>query len=243
MANVALLIDADNVPSTALDQVLATLSELGTVTIRRAYGNWSKQALKPWSDIMPRLAIEPQQQFDMTPGKNATDMRMAIDAMDLLHSGKLGAFGIVSSDCDFMPLATRIRQNGLPVYGFGESKTPEGFRHACTRFIDIAVALPVGQTKTPSAAKAAPAPAKSKPAGTRKPLKPESVKQLVDAFRASKADEQGFVGLGELGNHAAKQSGFKAGLHGYARLSDLLNDTSMFKTQRRNGKFYVRLAQ
>lgn len=243
MANVALLIDADNVPSTALDLVLATLAELGTVNIRRAYGNWSKQALKSWSDIMPRFGIEPQQQFDMTPGKNATDMRMAIDAMDLLHSGKVDGFGIVSSDCDFMPLATRIRQNGLPVYGFGESKTPEGFRHACTRFINIAAELPVAQTKALYNAKAAPAPPKAKPAGTRKPPNPESVKLLVDAFRASKADQQGFVGLGELGNHAAKQSGFKASNHGYARLSDLLNDTSMFKAERRNGKFYVRLAQ
>ena len=135
--NIALLIDADNASPAGIDPVLTVLAELGTVNIRRAYANWRKPALKGWADIVHKFGIEPQQQFDLTKGKNATDMKMTIDAMDLLYGGRVDGFGIMSSDCDFMPLAMRIRQNGTPVYGFGSSRTPEAFREACTRFIDL----------------------------------------------------------------------------------------------------------
>src|SRR5688572_11644153 len=136
--NIALLIDADNASPDTLDPVLTVLAELGTVNIRRAYGNWEKPGLKGWSKIVHLHAIEPQQQFDVTKGKSATDMKMLIDAMDLLYGGRVGGFGIMSSDSDFMPLAMRVRQDGLPVYGFGGAKTPESFKQACTRFIDVA---------------------------------------------------------------------------------------------------------
>src|SRR5689334_14751268 len=135
--NIALLIDADNASPDSLDAVLAVLAELGTVNIRRAYGNWQKPALKGWSAMVNRRAIEPQQQFDLTKGKSSTDMKMIIDAMDLLYRGHVDGFGIMSSDSDFMPLAMRIRQDGLPVYGFGSAKTPKSFQNACTRFIDV----------------------------------------------------------------------------------------------------------
>ena len=135
--NVALLIDADNASAGSLDPVLTVLAELGTVNIRRAYGNWQKPALSGWAKIIHRHAIEPQQQFDVAKGKSATDMKMTIDAMDLLYRGHVHGFGIMSSDSDFMPLAVRIKQDGLPVYGFGTAKTPEAFREACTRFIDV----------------------------------------------------------------------------------------------------------
>ncbi|SUJ15823.1 NYN domain [Sphingomonas paucimobilis] len=104
--NIALLIDADNAQSAAIDPVLTVLAELGTVNVRRAYGNWSKPGLKGWRDVMVKHGIEPQQQFDLTKGKNATDMKMTIDAMDLLFRGRIDGFGIMSSDSDFMPLAT-----------------------------------------------------------------------------------------------------------------------------------------
>ncbi|WP_374942843.1 NYN domain-containing protein [Sphingomonas sp.] len=135
--NVALLIDADNASWHTIDPVLTVLAELGTVNVRRVYGNWTKPALKGWQEMTVKHGIEPQQQFDLTKGKNATDMKMTIDAMDLLFRGRVGAFGIMSSDSDFMPLAMRIRQDGLPVYGFGSAKTPEAFKQACTRFIDV----------------------------------------------------------------------------------------------------------
>src|SRR3978361_467220 len=134
--HIALLLDADSASPDSLDAVLTVLAELGTVNIRRAYGNWQKPALKGWSAMVHRHAIEPQQQFDLTKGKSSTDMKMIIDAMDLLYRGHVDGFGIMSSDSDFMPLVTRIRQDGLPVYGFGTSRTPESFQQACTRFID-----------------------------------------------------------------------------------------------------------
>lgn len=136
--NIALLIDADNASAAHFDSVMTVLAELGTVNIRRAYGNWSKATLKTWAALSVAHAIEPQQQFDLTKGKNATDMKMTIDAMDLMASGRVDGFGLMSSDSDFTPLATRIRQQGIPVYGFGSANTPEGFRRACTRFLNVA---------------------------------------------------------------------------------------------------------
>ena len=178
--SVALLIDADNASWHALDPVLTALAEFGSVNVRRIYGNWSKEALKGWRDMSVKHGIEPQQQFDLTKGKNATDMKMTIDAMDLLYRGRVHAFGIMSSDSDFMPLATRIRQDGLDVYGFGSAaRAPEGFQAACTRFIDVdalmqtvakpkrpkKVDVPIDQSMPPPInATAAPTPAAAKPA-------------------------------------------------------------------------------
>ena len=179
--NVALLIDADNASPDSLDPVLTVLAELGTVNIRRAYGNWQKPALKGWAKIVHLHAIEPQQQFDVTKGKSATDMKMMIDAMDLLYGGHVHGFGIMSSDSDFMPLAMRIRQDGLPVYGFGTAKTPLSFQNACTRFIDV------GALK---AANAESAPA-GKPQAAR-PIDDELIKLLGDARKSSKRDEHGY---------------------------------------------------
>ncbi len=121
-----------------LDEVLLVLGELGTINIRRAYGNWAKTSLKGWGNLTGIHSIVPMQQFDVVKGKSATDMRMTIDAMDLLYRGHVDGFGIMSSDSDFLPLAQRIREDGLPVYGFGTAKTPLGFRQACTRFFDVA---------------------------------------------------------------------------------------------------------
>jgi len=131
--NIALLIDADNASAAHFDPVMTVLAELGTVNIRRAYGNWSKATLKSWAALSIAQAIEPQQQFDLTKGKNATDMKMTIDAMDLMASGRVSGFGLMSSDSDFTPLVTRIRQQGIPVYGFGRMSSPEGFRRAARR--------------------------------------------------------------------------------------------------------------
>jgi uncharacterized protein (TIGR00288 family) len=136
--NIALLIDADNASPDHLDEVLLVLGELGTINIRRAYGNWQKTSLKNWGTLTGLHSIVPMQQFDVAKGKSATDMRMTIDAMDLLYRGHVDGFGIMSSDSDFLPLAQRIREDGLPVYGFGTAKTPQSFQQACTRFFDVA---------------------------------------------------------------------------------------------------------
>ena len=265
--NVALLIDADNASYHAIDPVLTVLAELGSVGVRRVYGNWSKPGLKGWRDMTVRHGIEPQQQFDLTKGKNATDMKMTIDAMDLLFRGRVQGFGIMSSDSDFMPLAMRIRQEGIPVYGFGNSRTPQAFRQACTRFIDVgalvdepaaeaAVAPSSSPSTTPSPAAADP---QSEPEadvpiaqalppsignarkGTKAPVDPDLLQLLIDAYDATKRDEKGFVSLSAMGQLAANRSSFDARNYGYKRLADLIAAVPNFQSeQREGGRLFVK---
>ncbi len=224
--NVALLIDADNASPDTLDPVLTVLAELGTVNIRRAYGNWQKPALKGWAALTHTHAIEPQQQFDITKGKSSTDMRMTIDAMDLLYRGHIDGFGIMSSDSDFMPLAMRIRQDGIPVYGFGAAKTPESFRQACTRFIDVG---------------ALPHPEEEEAAEGESRVDPNVIKILGDAWRNSRRDERGFASLSDVGKLAGNRSSFDARSYGYSRLSDMIEAIPNFQTERReDGRLYVK---
>ena len=138
----AVLVDADNAQASAIHEILAEASRYGTTTVKRAYGDWTTPNLKGWKDILHRLAIQPIQQFRYTTGKNATDSALIIDAMDLLHAGDLDGFCIVSSDSDFTRLATRIRESGLAVYGFGERKTPEPFVSACDKFVFTEILKP-----------------------------------------------------------------------------------------------------
>ncbi|MDE8654061.1 NYN domain-containing protein [Novosphingobium album (ex Liu et al. 2023)] len=223
--NIALLIDADNASPANLEAALTILGDLGTVNIRRVYGNWSKPGLKGWSKIIHRHAIEPQQQFDLTKGKNATDMKMTIDAMDLLYGGHVDGFGIMSSDSDFMPITMRIRQNGMPVYGFGSARTPEAFREACTRFIDLDALPPDGIADS----------AAEKPV-----IDDELLKLLGDAWKASKRDEQGFASLSEIGQRVANRSSFDARSYGYSRLSELIQSLPNFATEKRESGLFVK---
>lgn len=131
----AVLIDADNAQASVIQELLAEVSRYGTATIKRAYGDWTTQNLRGWKDVLHTMAIQPVQQFAYTSGKNATDSALIIDAMDVLHTGSVDGFCLVSSDSDFTRLATRIREAGLVVYGFGERKTPEPFVAACDKFI------------------------------------------------------------------------------------------------------------
>lgn len=232
--NVALLIDADNASHNAIDPVLTALADLGTVNIRRIYGNWSKAALKGWSEVALRYALDPQQQFDLTKGKNATDMKMTIDAMDLLLTGRVTGFGIMSSDSDFMPLVTRIRQQGLQVYGFGRANTPEGFRQACNRFIDV-------ETLEKTAAEAPmPLPSAILPKEGKAPIDTALARLLIDAYQASKRDEQGFASLGEVGQRAGNRSSFDTRNYGFSRLSDLVEAVPGFIVERRDGGALVK---
>ncbi len=226
--NIALLIDSDNASHNGIDPVLTVLAELGQVNIRRAYGNWRKTSLKGWVDKMHRYGIEPQQQFDMTKGKNATDMKMTIDAMDLMYRGRVHGFGIMSSDSDFMPLAMRIRQDGYPVYGFGSAKTPEAFRQACTRFIDVDALIRAEQEER-------------KPGKNDEPLDEELLNLLIDAYNASRRDEKGFAKLSEVGQRAGNRSSFDTRNYGYSRLIDLVEALPNFLHERRdNGQVWVK---
>jgi len=229
--NVALLIDADNASPDSLDPVLTVLAELGTVNIRRAYGNWSKPALKGWGAMTHRHAIEPQQQFDLTKGKNATDMKMTIDAMDMLFRGHVDGFGIMSSDSDFMPLAMRIRQDGLPVYGFGNQRTAEAFRQACTRFINVGALVAAEESNI-----AIDAPLEAKPK-----LDEELLGLLGTAYKAAKRDERGFASLDDIGRRAGNRSSFDVRNYGFSRLAELIDAIPNFtKEIREDGKVFVK---
>ena len=133
---IAVLIDAENAQLSALPDVLKKCEEFGSIALRRAYGDFSRENLKDWQDSMSRLAIQPVQQFRIINGKSLSDSALIVDAMDLLHSGRYGAFCIVSSDSDFTRLAIRMREDGLSVYGFGEDKAHGAFVSACSRFFD-----------------------------------------------------------------------------------------------------------
>lgn len=230
LKNIALLIDADNASHAGIDPVLTVLAELGQVNIRRAYGNWAKSELSKWSAITHRYGLQPMQQFDLTRGKNATDMAMVIDAIDLLYSGKVDGFGIMSSDSDFTPLVTRLRQDGLIVYGFGRDKAPEPFKTACTRYIDVdqLIRTSAAEDERPGKASAA--------------VDQELIELLGAAWKAADRDEKGYARLHEVGQIAGNRSSFDVRNHGFKRLSDLVAAASdNFKLERReNGELFVR---
>lgn len=240
LKNIALLIDADNATSNGIDAVLTVLAELGQVNIRRAYGNWTKPGLKTWGATLNSYGIMPLQQFDLTTKKNATDMAMTIDAMDLLYEGKVDGFGIMSSDSDFTPLATRLRQDGLTVYGFGRANTPEAFRSACTRFIDVDALMKSDAGGEPANETAAPAKAAQ---GKDSEIDDSVIEVLGAAWKAAKPDANGYVNLAEMGKIANNRSSFDVRNYGFKRLSELLESVSdRFRVERRdNGVFVKRL--
>ncbi len=216
--NIALLIDADNASPDHLDEVLLVLGELGTINIRRAYGNWAKASLKGWGNLTGMHSILPVQQFDVVKGKSATDMRMVIEAMDLLFGGRVDGFGIMSSDSDFLPLAMRIKQDGLPVYGFGTAKTPISFQQACSRFYDVAALA----NEKGEALEAPPA------AAGQRAVDADMLQVLGAAFKASKRDDEGYASLSEMGQRAKAVSSFAVRNYGFTRLSDLIKAVPNF---------------
>jgi uncharacterized LabA/DUF88 family protein len=234
LKNIALLIDADNASHAGIDPVLTVLAELGQVNIRRAYGNWAKPALAKWNQITHRYGLQPMQQFDLTKGKNATDMAMTIDAIDLLYRGKVDGFGIMSSDSDFTPLVTRLRQDGLIVFGFGSSKAPAAFKTACTRFIDVdqLIRTSADEGEEDEAVK----PDKGDGNGGYEEL----IELLGGAWKAAKRDEAGFALLSEVGNIAGNRSSFDVRNHGFKRLSDLLRADERFRVESRDGRLHVK---
>src|SRR6478736_2900773 len=231
LKNIALLIDADNASAAGIDPVLTVLAELGQVNVRRAYGNWQKQALSKWDKITHRFGLQPVQQFDLTKGKNATDMAMTIDAMDLLYGGKVDGFGIMSSDSDFTPLVTRLRQDGLLVYGFGSAKAPEAFKTACTRYIDVDQLIRTSQQEDEE---------ETVDRTDSKQIDQALSDLLGAAWKAAKRDSDGYALLSEVGNIAGNRSSFDVRNYGYKRLSDLFRTNEHFRVEDRNGHLYVK---
>ncbi len=233
LRNIALLIDADNTQPKAIDAVLTVMAELGQVNIRRAYGNFAKGNLSKWDTITNKYGIRPHQQFDVSKGKNATDMAMTIDAIDLLYQGKVDGFGIMSSDADFTPLVTRVRQEGIVVYGFGEAKAPDAFKNACTRFIDI--------DKLMNAANEAddqPPPAS---AAANVEADTEFLELISAAYKEAKKDEKGYAKVQQIGQIAGNRSSFDARNYGFKSLSELFRSLGNFKVEsREGGQLWVR---
>jgi uncharacterized LabA/DUF88 family protein len=230
---IAMLIDADNSPSDKIDFVLAEMAKYGVVNIRRAYGNWKSHSLKGWEDKLHDYAIRPIQQFDYTKGKNATDMAMTIDAMDLLFSKKLDAFCIVSSDSDFTPLVMRILSEGLNVYGFGQKSTPSPFVNACSTFLYLdSFAGEKEQAKSDSFRRKSSHELRSD--GKLRTL-------LLNAVDSAQEDD-GWSNLAKIGKNIANQASFDPRNYGFKRLSDLVRAIDMFDIEFRNNhsELYIR---
>jgi len=223
-AHIALLIDADNSPAAKIGLILSELSTFGVTNVRRAYGNWKKSELKGWEEKLHEHAIRPMQQFDYSKGKNASDMAMVIDALELLYTDRPDAFGIVSSDADFTPLVMHLRAKGAAVYGFGAAKTPEPFVNACSRFLFLeklgAEELGEVDEATPSA------PLRVPTAQLKQDAK--LVTLLRSAVQAA-ADESGWARVGAVGQQIGNQASFDSRNYGYATLTKLLAATQLFE--------------
>ena len=228
---VALLIDADNSPASKIALILNELSTFGETNIRRAYGNWKKSELKGWEEALHEHAIRPMQQFDYTKGKNASDMAMVIDALELLYTDRPDAFGIVSSDADFTPLVMHLRAKGAAVYGFGAQKTPEPFVNACSRFLYLDKLRPMAAVDAPAGAREdaeaiAAAPLRATPAQLKQDAK--LVMLLRNAVQAA-ADDEGWARVGAVGTQIANQASFDHRNYGYATRTKLLVATQLFE--------------
>jgi len=216
----AVLIDADNVPASKIGGVLAEVARFGTASVKRVYGDWTTPQLGSWKTAASEHVIQPMQQFANTVGKNATDSALIIDAMDLLYTRRFQGFCIVSSDSDFTRLASRIREEGITVYGFGERKTPESFRNACDTFTYLDVLVePAAESPTIPVAKV-----------ERGTLRSDA--KLISGLRKSAdtaSDEDGWANLAAVGSLMRKQhADFDPRNWGYAKLSDLVRATEFF---------------
>jgi len=212
--NLAVLVDADNAQASVIAELLTEVASYGTATVKRAYGDWTTPNLAGWKDVLHVHAIQPIQQFRYTTGKNATDSALIIEAMDLLHGGKVDGFCLVSSDSDFTRLATRIREAGLSVYGFGEKKTPKPFVAACDKFIYTEI------LRKPSPESPAETPVQT-------PLKP-----LLSSAIAAAAQEDGWALLGAVGTLVLKSDpSFDARNFGYKKLGELVRAQSYLEVK------------
>jgi uncharacterized protein (TIGR00288 family) len=228
---IALLIDADNAPASKIDVILAEVARHGAANVRRAYGNWKSPNLKPWEETLHTYAIRPIQQFAYSRGKNASDMAMVIDAMDLLYARSVDAFAIVSSDADFTPLVMRILTDGVKVYGFGEKKTPEPFVNACSQFTYVeGLGQPLAKADEPVLKASDP-----------KKLRGDTrlVQMLRSAVDASHGDD-GWANLSQVGSQIGNQASFDPRNYGYQRLHDLIEATGLFDVERQGKMVLVR---
>jgi uncharacterized protein (TIGR00288 family) len=234
---IAVLIDGDNIPSKYISEMMEEITKYGTPTIKRIYGDWTKPHLSKWKTVLLENAISPMQQYGYTVGKNATDSAMIIDAMDILYSGKVDAFCLVSSDSDFTKLATRLRETGMQVYGIGEKKTPNPFIVACDKFIYLEILKNSKEDIND----------KNKPKKDNLyNITPDVIRLLKNSV-ADAADEVGWAFLGDVGSLIIKkQPDFDARNFGFEKLTPLFKSLNQFELEQReqpNARFkliYVR---
>jgi len=227
----AVLIDADNAQPAIIEGLVREIVKYGIPSVKRIYGDWTTPNLAGWKSVLLDHSIQPIQQFRYTVGKNATDSAMIIDAMDLLYTRRFDGFCLVSSDSDFTRLASRIREEGLLVYGFGEEKTPKAFVSACDKFIFTKVLLTEENPDTAIHKQ------------ETKKLKGDT--KLVNLFRntlEAASDDSGWAHLGAVGHHIAKQvPEFDSRNYGYKKLVDLVSAITLFEIDRRSqGTVYIR---
>jgi uncharacterized LabA/DUF88 family protein len=226
----AVLIDADNVPYANIKGMLEEISKFGTPTIKRIYADWTKPTVTGWKSVLLENAITPIQQYSYTTGKNSSDSALIIDAMDILYSNRVSGFCVVSSDSDFTRLATRLREAGMKVIGFGEKKTPLPFISACDKFIylEILKAVPVVSSASQS---------KAKEKAANVPLTEideETIKLLTESVN-DLADESGWTFLGNLGNFILKKKpDFDPRNYGFQKLYPLVKSINKFEIDERD---------
>ena len=227
---IALLIDADNAPASKIDAILNEVARHGVVNVRRAYGNWKSQNLAGWEKVLHEYAIRPIQQFNYSAGKNASDMAMVIDAMDLLYARNLDGFAVVSSDADFTPLVMRVRNDGYAVYGFGQKQTPLPFVKACSTFLFLEK---LGEDGDVSASQARPR--------TEAELRDDrALSQLLRGAVVAVADDEGWAYLGGVGSHLGNQGSFDPRNYGYRSLSALIDAVGLFEVRREGQAVLIR---
>lgn len=239
----AVLIDADNIPYANVKGMLEEIAKYGTPTFKRIYGDWTKPTLTGWKGVLLENAITPVQQYSYTSGKNATDSAMIIDAMDILYSGKVQGFCIVSSDSDFTRLATRLREAGMRVIGIGEKKTPDAFISACDKFVYIEI-LNEGNEAVQKGKRSP----REKPSSALQKVGKGTVK-LISSSIVDLADESGWAFLGDVGNLIIKkQPNFDPRNYGFRNLTALLRSLEIVEIDERgtdnrrgNKLIYVRL--
>jgi uncharacterized protein (TIGR00288 family) len=227
---IALLIDCDNVSHNSIEGVLEELAKYGMVNVRHAHGDWNSPSLSGWIDKLHPHAIRPIQQFAYTKGKNATDSAVIIDAMDLLYSNTIDAFALMTSDSDFTPLVLRIHESGLPVYGFGEKKTPKPFVDACSPFIYTENLVSENENKTDIPQQ----PVKESKQELRKNT---SLVRLLRTAVEQTSDDDDWADMSRVGPYISNNSSFSSINYGYKKLGDLIKVSELFDIEmRRNGK-------
>lgn len=225
--NMAVLIDGDNIPSSSVKEMMEEITKYGNPTIKRIYGDWTRPGLNKWKNLLLENAISPVQQYGYTTGKNATDSAMIIDAMDILYSGKVEGFCLVSSDSDFTRLATRLREAGMSVIGIGEKKTPNPFIVACDKFIYIEILKKQSEEKIESK-------------DTNEPVIDRITKKeinLISSTIKDLSDEEGWAFLGDVGSLIQKKRpNFDSRNYGFEKLTPLIKSIDKFEIEQRENR-------